>query len=188
MRVLSLAAPPISRATLRLMAKKIRKNLGVDGEPYFPIIEVMEHPTILDAIAPGFDFLIGEEREMGENHGLTRPRAKEIWIRSDVYEGAFEGRGRDRMTMAHELGHAILHADLPMNRRMVKEVKAYEDPEWQAKAFAGELMIDMNFLNTFSSVYEACLAFGVSQDAFQTQVRAAERTGLAWNTKGGPVA
>lgn len=66
-----------------------------------------------------------------------------IRIREDVYEGAVRGNGQDRMTITREIAHYVLlivcgvkfarsFGDTP--------VVAYKDPEWQAKALAGEIM------------------------------------------------
>lgn len=48
---------------------------------------------------------------MGAKHGETIPSENRIRIREDVYERACNGYGRDRLTMAHELGHLLLHRD-----------------------------------------------------------------------------
>lgn len=73
-----------------------------------------------------------------------------IRLRSDVYDEVCEQGNRGRATCAHELGHAVLHKDV-LNRlgvlgtkyglRRKAEVKAYEDAEWQAWAFAGCIMM-----------------------------------------------
>lgn len=46
---------------------------------------------------------------MGECHGITYPDRNEIQIRQDVYDRAIAGSGRDRLTLAHELGHLLFH-------------------------------------------------------------------------------
>ena len=63
-------------------------------------------------------------------------------IREDVYERATMGVPRDIFTIAHEIGHALLHDDIEeiALARNDENIKAYENPEWQANTFAGELI------------------------------------------------
>ena len=63
-------------------------------------------------------------------------------IRQDVYERAIQGVPRDIFTIAHEIGHAILHDDIEeiALARNDEEIKPFENPEWQANTFAGELI------------------------------------------------
>ena len=45
------------------------------------------------------------------------------------------------MTIAHEIGHIFLHAEVPMAKNYEQsEIKVYEDSEWQADVFAEELL------------------------------------------------
>lgn len=90
---------------LRRLAKKIREMLDLTNELYFPIVEVLE---ILHKFDEDAHFEIVEADELEENeHAVTDIISKTIKIRSDVYEGACNGVGRDRMTIAHEFAHFI---------------------------------------------------------------------------------
>ena len=164
-----IVAPPTSREKLRLVAARMRKRLGCT-DPWFPIVEVLE--GALDDIAPGYCFDVLDVGEMGSDHGLTLIQERMIFIREDVYEGAWGGGGRDRMTIAHEIGHAMLHSGMALGRRMGQEIKPYEDPEWQAKAFAGELLVAYDHLPKCSNAIEVVNMFGVSEDAANQQLRA----------------
>ncbi len=173
--LLGIVAPPTSRKRLRWVADKLRKRLKWD-EAWFPIMEVIE--TALGDIAPGFVFDVLDRGEMGLNHGLTLVQERRLILREDVYEGACNGQRRDRMTAAHELGHALLHADVALARRIDKEVKTYEDPEWQAKAFAGELLISSQHIGGCRDYRQAAETFGVSEDAARQQMRVFEKEGI----------
>lgn len=79
--------------------------LDLTNELYFPIVEVLE---ILHKFDEDAHFEIVEADELEENeHAVTDIISKTIKIRSDVYEGACNGVGRDRMTIAHEFAHFI---------------------------------------------------------------------------------
>lgn len=90
---------------LRQLAKKIRKMFGLENELYFPIADVLELLPEFDSEAH-FEVVEADEPEPGE-HAVTDVISKTIKIRSDVYEGACNGIGRDRMTPAHEFAHFI---------------------------------------------------------------------------------
>ncbi|NLK87794.1 MAG: ImmA/IrrE family metallo-endopeptidase [Clostridiaceae bacterium] len=109
---------------------------------FFPIVEFIE--LILPKIDPGFELEILTREEMGTKHGLTLPDKKCIRLREDVYIRACNNEGRDRLTLAHEVGHYFLHDSSSVQHARLQpgeEIKAFEDPEWQASAFAGELLV-----------------------------------------------
>nr|WP_305147469.1 ImmA/IrrE family metallo-endopeptidase [Butyricicoccus faecihominis] len=65
-------------------------------------------------------------------------------IRNSVYEGACCGNGRDRFTLAHEIGHFFMHRDVDLALSRIDErndVPAYRKSEWQANTFASALMM-----------------------------------------------
>lgn len=155
-----LKAPPMSRGGIKRLANSIREQFQVT-ENYFPVDIVLE---FIHVLAPGYRFEVLKEQDMGDNHGLTQYHDKVIQIRQDVYEGGCRGEGRDRMTIAHEIGHAILHTDSLVSARDFGSIKTYEDPEWQAKAFAGHLLILDSAVESLD-ISELIIECGVSYDA-----------------------
>jgi len=146
-------------------------------DPYFPIVEFLD--VVLPAANDEFVLDVLPMETMGDVHGMTYPDRNLIQIREDVYLGAKRGIGRDRMTMAHELGHYVLHAGLGLARAIPAEkVAAYRSSEWQANAFAGELLISANHISVCRNASEAKLKFGVSAQAAEYQWRIFERDGL----------
>lgn len=98
-----------------------------------------------------------------------------ISIREDVYEGAIAGVGRDRMTITHEISHYILMVICSVKFSKVSGCfsrKAYCDPEWQAKALAGEIMCPNNLIKNMS-VNEIAVQCGVSKSAAEYNLRIA---------------
>ena len=144
--------------------------MNLTNELYFPIVEVLEMLHKFDEDA---HFEVVEADELEENeHAVTDIITKTIKIRSDVYEGACNGVGRDRMTIAHEFAHFITLCVCGF--RLARsfgdvDIPPYRDPEWQAKCLAGELMIDSDLVKGMSSseVSEKC---GVSFDAVDFQL------------------
>ena len=165
--------PPLRRKQIRAVAQQIRQDLGVTAG-YFPIVQFLE---VYGAIDPEYFYDIRSKAEMGEEHGLTYPDKKVMLIREDVYDNASAGQGRDRATIAHEFGHLFLHQGLGMARVMAVAVEPYRSAEWQAKCFAGELLVDHRCIKKMSKRTVAH-AFGVSTQAAEMQLRAFKREGL----------
>lgn len=157
-----------SREQLKETARLIRKIQGVENELYFPILDFVE--KTLPLLIPEFTFRVGEKAEMGEYEGLTFPERNEIVIRADVYDGAHNGGGRERLTIAHELYHYLEHSKdtVAFARTGKSSIPAYLDPEWQADAFGGELLVpyDLAKALTVDQIVEAC---GVSHRAAEVQ-------------------
>lgn len=163
-------AEPKSRQQIRKIADLIRKIQYAENELYFPILDFME--KTLPRIIPSFSFRVGSMQKMGECQGLTIPGKNEIWIREDVYMQATNGEGRARLTVAHELYHYLEHSGstVAFARTSGIEVPAYKDPEWQADAFGGELLIPHDLIRGMSA-QEVALKCGVSLKAAKYQLR-----------------
>ncbi len=163
-------ADPKSRLDIRKTANLIRKIQFAQNELYFPILDFVE--KTLPTIIPIFTFRVGTIVEMGECEGLTIPEKNEIWIREDIYEKAKEGDGRARLTVAHELYHYLEHSkkNVSFARRAKKDVPVYMDPEWQADAFGGELLIPSHLVKGMSAE-EIMIRCGVSRSAANYQLK-----------------
>ena len=86
-----------------ILQSALRKFLGLENEKYFPITELLD---VLAEIFDNFSYEIVENNELPfGTHADTNTLTGHIRIRESVYEGACNGNGRDRMTIAHELGH-----------------------------------------------------------------------------------
>ena len=148
----------------------LRCKIGLEECLEFPIVQFVEN--VLHLLVPDFTLEIVPKEKMPDKHGETFPTRKLIRIREDVYLGAVRGNGRDRLTIAHEIAHLFLHADSISLCRLEpgQELKPYEDPEWQANAFAGELLAP-SYLIMELSPYEVHMRFHVSMDAAKVQLR-----------------
>lgn len=109
---------------------------------------------------------------MGQNHGLASPDDDYIAIREDVYDGVVKGEGRDLFTVAHEVGHLVLHQrhNLVLRRSFSRPTKLC-DPEWQANMFAAELLMDSRLIANDDDEYAICNRFGVSITASRHRLR-----------------
>ena len=150
-------ARPLSRDQIRRYAKSIRKVLGLENAEYIDIIGLVENvlPRLFSGSTLSVEII--EKEKMGNNQGLTFPETGKMLIREDVYEGACRGKGRDRLTVAHEFGHYLLHAGVGL-ARAEGDVPTYCDPEWQATAFAAEFLMDHDVIAsmTVDEIMEKC--------------------------------
>ena len=162
---------PKSRQELRELTLILRKYLNLENEKYFPITELLD---VLAEIFDNFSYEVVEDNELPPGtHADTNASTGHIRIKESVYEGACNGNGRDRMTIAHELGHyfTICFCGFKFERNFTnKKVAAYRDPEWQAKCFAGELLIPAHLM-VGCSIEESVDKCGVSYDAAEIQYR-----------------
>lgn len=161
-------AEPIQRIKLRALANMLREHSGHKDELYFPIISFVEHK--MPRLFPDFNLEIIRKIDFPSDiHGYTAIDERAIRIREDIYHGAILGGGRDRMTIAHEVGHYVLLVakGYKFYRNFEEtQVEAFRDPEWQAKALAGELLCPYNLIGNMTP-QQIALACGVSNEAAQ---------------------
>lgn len=164
-------AQGMSRADIRQLAAEYRKRLGLTNVAYVDIVALLElvFPRLFAKY--GFTYSYETQEEMGNNHGLTDPKTGRIMIREDVYERACQGKGRDRMTIAHELAHFLLHDGVTIGLARIGEgesLPTYCDPEWQATCFAAEFLMGAEVIKdmTPEQIAEKC---GVSLTAAKYQ-------------------
>ncbi|MDD4315723.1 MAG: ImmA/IrrE family metallo-endopeptidase [Clostridia bacterium] len=165
-------ASPLSNVAICDIAQQFRKMLGVKPDAPIDILKVLE--IAMPILDTDFNYSVREKEDMEvDAHAYTDPDNSEIVILNDIYDRAVEGRGRDRMTIAHEIGHYLLH-----NKQMCvltrvfdgESVKTYEDPEWQADAFAGEFLCPAAATSGLT-IDEIVAKFGVSTVAAKNQKR-----------------
>lgn len=173
MTELSVRVAPTSRRKLRRVAENLWRDLGVEGD-IFPIVQVLD--VVLSDALPDYTFAVIEPEYMGSEHGLTEPDQRIVLIREDVYVGACEGRGRDRFTMAHELGHLILHSGKYLARMDPRAMRnpqheKYEDSEWQANTFASELLMPVRIVQSCKDTHELARRCQVTLDAANVRFR-----------------
>lgn len=144
-------AQPLSRMQIRKMAEAIRVIAHQENDLCFDIVKFLD--VTLPKLDSKFNLIIEGKEVLGECHGLTYPDRNEIHIRDDVYERAYAGSGRDRLTMAHELFHLLQHVKENISYARVAddvEIEVFRDPEWQATAFGGELLIPVHLIKNMS--------------------------------------
>ncbi|HCE4614548.1 TPA: ImmA/IrrE family metallo-endopeptidase [Vibrio parahaemolyticus] len=158
---------------IRAIAHQVRSSLV--HHPRFnniilPIAELLDFLRDRGQI----EFVLVEDHELPNEYAVSFPNGDEtsskpiIKCRESVYEAALDGVPRDKFTLAHELGHVLLHyntnpafaqAQTPSNHHYT------EDAEWQANTFASELLVDSRELYDVNSPRDIEKKFGISFEA-----------------------
>ena len=169
----SYLVPPMRRLDIRHYTRELRKILGIQG-PYFPIIVLLE--ILYPLIGVTYDVIDDKEWNIKygkDSHAQYILGDRCIYIKESVFNGACNDQGRDRFTIAHEIGHALLLDDKTIkfcrSARKV-DMELWKNPEWQADCFAGELLVPYDICKDMSvcDIVQKCK---VSNDAASYQKR-----------------
>lgn len=156
--------PSRSWAEIHQVANWFRSELKIEQQEKIDIVAVIE--KILCNLIKFTNFEVCDKLEMGDAEGLTCPQGTFIKIREDVYDKACRGDGRARFTLAHELGHLILHRNVAMARAQKSDaLPVYQLAEPQANQFAACLLMPMQLILANDSADDLIERFGVSREA-----------------------
>ncbi|WP_370244917.1 ImmA/IrrE family metallo-endopeptidase [Alteromonas abrolhosensis] len=165
--------PPLSTAKIRGIANKLRcifDTLSDRSQLKFDVLAAIEFH--LPTISSDYSYVIVEDQSLGDDHAQTFPDKNLIKIKQSTYDGALRGSGRDRFTLAHEIGHLFLHKNISSFARSSSpstKHKAFEDSEWQADCFAAELLMPFDDVRRCTSALEVQFKFGVSLQAAEVR-------------------
>ncbi|WP_370199390.1 ImmA/IrrE family metallo-endopeptidase [Roseibium sp.] len=170
--------PAKSWSEIGVVADKVRTSLGLEATPRFPIIEVIE---MLSDRLELVQFEVWTKAEMGDAEGYTCPQGDFIRLREDVYEKACNGDGRARFTAAHELGHFLLHTNIPLARtRRGDGTAPFRLAEPQANQFAAEILMPREYVRGVTSPQTLVDLNQVSWEAAMNRIRYAMKQGDAF--------
>lgn len=158
-------ADPQTREQIREKAKSVREYFQIDNQKYINIVKVIEdlqndgtlsYETLVDS---DFDKVAKcyypniTQKELLNMPTFTDMNQEHIYIREKSYEKACIGDPVERMNLAHELGHIIMKITGVKYKPSTSLVtpESYRDPEWQAKCFAGEFMMNKELVENLSS-------------------------------------
>lgn len=170
--------PPLGWDKIGRIADRLREDLARSDEPNFPIMTVVE--KVLDQQLELFRLEIGSRADMAWDEGRADPSGEYIELREDVYLEGWAGNGRARFTVAHELGHWMLHTGMGQLKRMVQgqRVQAYRRAEPQANQFAAELLMPRRFFAASDTTAIVKDRHGVSSMAAQNRLKFLRKEGL----------
>ncbi|MDY0278648.1 MAG: ImmA/IrrE family metallo-endopeptidase [Acholeplasma sp.] len=175
----------LSREKARLIAEVIRMSTNIQGL-HFDVGRFLEN--ICDKFHE-LDFEIVEDNEL-EKATFAKfipnyeNQTGKILIKNSVYEsacGTGKASGRDRFTIVHEIAHFFLimiFGYKPIEVYNSQSAKLPFDPEWQANALAGEILMPFKETMDFTDPQELAKACGVSVDAANYRVTRYKKDGM----------
>ncbi|MEX9609231.1 ImmA/IrrE family metallo-endopeptidase [Providencia manganoxydans] len=173
---------PLQQDFIWRIASTVRasaQNALNSDEPLVDIVSALEHLHNNEFIT----IEIAEFSSMPSEYALAFPKERKIIIREDTYENAVTGFPRDRFTLAHELGHLILHVNAPHHYASAQSVVSNhhytEDAEWQANEFAASFLIDHKNKQFTRTPLLIARTFGVSHEVAGIVWRKLRSSGLA---------
>ena len=184
------AMPPVSMAVVEAWGESALDAFNRDWRTRPAALDLVD---VIERVLPehGIHVVPASARELGPRYALTDPEGTgeiNILVREDLWANLYE-RGRrahhPRATIGHELGHAVMHVHV-LRRRMAlpqrqhllarqarRDLPAYCDPEWQAWAFAGALLIPRRAIQMLRrpSVEDVATTFHVSEQFVQAHLK-----------------
>jgi hypothetical protein len=185
--------PGRSDEEVRRIAERTKVDYGASRRRPGNILRHLESGSVLTIYGrKKLKFVVVDDEELQDVDAKTEFESGAVIItcRRGVRDRAEMGVGRDRMTLAHELGHAVLHHSVPLFRvagavgaTTLAQDAAYKSAEHQAKVFAAAFLIHDEDAAEMSSAEEISIEFGVSKQAaeicFERLQRKAERAQAA---------
>lgn len=155
----------------------------IDAPMPAPLVELFEGGlTRLLGISYGVDELRGTE-------AFFDPKNNELILSEETYHGLLRHEGRARFTLAHEIGHIVLHRpyfkEIQRDHRRAillrrGDLKPYQNPEKQADVFASELLLPRRhvvaLLNDGAELEDLVRIFRVSFDAARVKIERIQRS------------
>jgi Zn-dependent peptidase ImmA (M78 family) len=154
-----------------------RDALGVRNDWAPNIVDLIE--SKLPKLVRAFALVIRRDGEMDDAEAFTEFQPPQIVIRESIYKSALSDHGRSRMTLAHELGHLVMHPGAAKPRASMaiapKNTPLYRSAEWQARKFASLFLLPTHIVIQFGSVEEIVQCCKVSQQAAQIRFEEVSR-------------
>lgn len=144
-----------------------RRELGFRDDKGIDFITLM---TRLKARYPNFAYERVPDGQLGEAEAQWDSKAKRLLVPESVFAAANRGEGRALMTVAHEVGHALLGHDGTLHRAPAGNRAEQLSPriramEYQARRYAAALLIPDIEAVRHMSAGEMSEHYGVSMSA-----------------------
>ena len=145
---------PLSVKDIADIARRVRADYKIKDGDCFPILDYIRY--LYDQELIGILILDDNDPYLDKNTPAVYNACDNfIYLKESVINEIESGNYRSNFTLAHELFHYLQHQVLSFEFVEVKERKIYEDPEWQANVFAGELLLPKKYLEIVDNEYLA---------------------------------
>jgi Zn-dependent peptidase ImmA (M78 family) len=151
--------PPRSSKEIEALTLAWRDRLGVPNEWAPNMLRLLEIELPKLPKLGQFALVTRADSEMGDAEAYTEYNPPHIVIRNSIYQLARKGDGRSRMTLAHELGHLVMHPGAAklrsdFGRLSATKLRPFESGEWQANKFAALFLMPLHVIREFTSALQ----------------------------------
>lgn len=163
--------PPLSWAKIDDLVDNLRGHYGLSGKAYFPVVDLLEQ--VMSNKLRMFDVEIVSRSNMPSEYATTSQDGRLLKIREDTYIKACSGEGRARFTLAHELGHMVMHCCgvEVFALSSGEHIPSYRHSEKQANYFAASILMPKIFFNSNDCVQTVMSRHGVSREAALNRIK-----------------
>ena len=158
---------PLSVKDIADIARRVREDYKIKNGDCFPILEYINY--LYDQELLGIAILDDNDPYLDKDTPAVYNAADNfIYLKESVINEIECENYRSNFTLAHELFHYLQNQILNFTFEEVEDRKTYEDPEWQANCFAGELLLPDEYLSNKDNEYLA-KHFQVSMECVLTR-------------------
>lgn len=160
---------PLSKAQIELFASQWRRGLGYRDDQRVSMLRVIEFalPEIFD----DFEYEIIDDVALNGAEATTSLARRNMRISATTYDQARRGVGRAAFTLAHEVGHLLLHCGRPVELARTQSRPAYRNPEWQADQFASAFLIPAHEAAKTPTPEVVAMRFGTTPAAARVRLQ-----------------
>lgn len=159
---------PLSVKNIERIALELRDEFNVKETEFFPIIKVLD--TFFEKNLLSYQIVDNDTKLMDESCvAIYNAKENFIYIKRSVIEEYEQGIYRSAFTLCHELFHFIQNIALKFEFEECDKCKYYEDVDWQANEFAGQVLIPTKYLaldeETMQKMYHVSLECALTRKA-----------------------
>ena len=138
---------PLSDYDVEQLAWRLRLSTGTANELAPDLVRILEILAAQPGPLEGLKLDVRPDEEMRLDEALAFVDERVLQVRETVFEGAKIGKPRDRMTIAHEIGHfALGHGGAPKHRvalgnKTLAYIPHHKSAEHQARVFGATFLM-----------------------------------------------
>jgi IrrE N-terminal-like domain len=170
---------PLSMVRIKDISLNLRKSLSF-SKPYLEINNLLDVLSVKDII----EYKVVNNKSLGTDLAGNTNSDGLILLPEDTYNQACNGNVFARFTIAHEIGHSVLHRgqiNFARYKSTSKSHKSYEDSEWQANEFAGQFLAPISHIDYQDNISTIMSKFGVGKITAKIRMERFKDIGTANN-------
>lgn len=137
---------PLSVKDIEKIAHLLREHFNVKKDEFFPVLEIID--KLFENGYLSYQIIDDDTNMIDKNTlAIYNPKENFIYIKESVINEYEEGIYRSTFTLCNEFFHYIQNVMLKFNFEKVDVCKSYEEIDWQANEFAGQILIPTEFID-----------------------------------------